>query len=206
MNSGRTNACLGTLLLLAAGAAGAADLDSLLQSLAREPPQTIAFVEANRSALLEHDLVVSGVLEYPAKGRLSRVVVEPYRERTDIDGSEVRIRREGKPERRFSLRRSAELGGLLSAFSALLAGDRAALEVSFEPAVEFRPDGWQLDLVPRQAGRQDRVGKVRVQGTGDEPACIAVMMRDGSVATRILLGAAADDPSTGGCDWVPLEE
>jgi Outer membrane lipoprotein carrier protein LolA-like len=206
MNSGRTDAGLGALLLLAAGAAGAADLDSLLRSLAREPPQTIAFVETNRSDLLEHDLVVSGVLEYPARGRLSRVVAEPYRERTDIDGSEVRIQREGKPERRFSLQRSAELGGLLSAFSALLAGDRAALEASFEPTVEFRPGGWQLDLVPRQAGRQDRVGRVRVQGTGAEPACIAVMMRDGSVATRILLGAAVADAPTAGCDLVPREE
>lgn len=206
MNSGRTDACLGAWLLLAAGTAGAADLDSLLQSLAREPPQTIKFVETSRSALLEHDLVVSGVLEYPAKGRLSRVVVEPYRERTDIEGGGVRIQREGRPERRFSLRRSTGLGGLLSAFSALLAGDRAELEANFEPAVEFRPDGWQLDLVPRQAARQDRVGSVRVEGTGDEPACIAVMTRDGNVATMILLGAAADDPSTGGCDWVPREK
>ena len=206
MNSGRTDACLGALLLLAAGAAEAADLDSLLLALAREPPQTIAFVETNRSGLLEHDLVVSGVLKYPARGKLSRVVTEPYRERTDIDGSEVRIQREGKPDRRFSLRRSVELGGLLAAFSALLAGDRAALEASFEPTVEFRPDGWRLDLVPRQAGRQDRVGRVRVQGTGAEPACIAVMMRDGNVATRILLGAAVDDPSTGGCDRISRED
>jgi Outer membrane lipoprotein carrier protein LolA-like len=206
MISGLVEACLGGLVALAAGVAGAKDLDSLLESLAREPPQAIPFVEIHHSPLLEHDLVVSGTLEYPAKGRLSRVVEEPYRERTDIDGSDVRIQREGHPERRFSLRRSAELGGLLSAFSALLGGDRATLEASFEPTVEFRPGGWQLDLVPKHGGRQDRVDRIRVQGIGNEPYCIDVLMRDGGAASRIRLGTAAKDPQAGGCTGAAGEE
>ena len=119
------------------------------------------------------------------KEQLSRVVTEPYRERTDIDGSDVRIEREGLPERRFSLRRSAELGGLLAAFASLLAGDRKALEGSFETTVEFLPGGWQLDLVPRQAGRRDRIGRIRVRGVGDTPACIAVVLQDGSTSSVV---------------------
>jgi hypothetical protein len=206
MTSGLVESCLGGLVALAVGAAGATDLASLLESLAREPPQTIPFVEIHHSSLLEHDLVVSGTLEYPAKGRLSRVVEEPYLERTDVDGSDVTIQREGRPERRFSLRRSAELGGLLSAFSALLAGDRATLEAGFEPTVVFRPDGWQLDLVPKHGGRQDRVDRIRVQGVGNEPTCIAVLMRDGGAVTRIRLGTAAEDPQGGGCNGVSGEE
>jgi len=206
MISGLADACLGCLLLFAAAGAGGPDLDSLLKSLAREPPQKIAFVETHASPLLDQDLVVSGVLEYRGKGQLSRVVTEPYRERTDIDGSDVRIQREGLPERRFSLRRSAELGGLLAAFSSLLAGDRTALESSFETTVEFQPSSWQLDLVPRQAGRRDRVGRIRVRGVGDAPACIAVVLQDGSTSSVIQLGTAASDPGrppAEGCRAVP---
>ncbi len=176
------------MLVLAANAAGAADLDSLLRSLAREPPQSIAFIETHASPLLEGELVVSGELEYRGDGKLSRVVNAPYHERIDIDGTDVRIQREGRPERRFSLRRSAELGGILSAFSALLSGDRAVLESSFEPTVEFRPDGWELDLAPRQA---DHIGRIRVWGKGDAPSCIAVLASDGSMATMIQLGMDA---------------
>lgn len=202
MTSGRAEACLGCLLLVSAGAAGAADLDSLLQSLAREPPQTIAFVETHTSQLLERQLVVSGMLEYKGNGKLSRVVTVPYRERIDIDGSDVRIQREGRPERRFSLRRGTELSGVLSAFSALLAGDRTALEASFELTAEFLAGGWQLDLVPKKSGRKDRIGEIRVRGEGDAPACLAVLGPDGSAATVIRLGAAAHDgelPYPAGC-------
>ncbi len=178
--------------MLASAAAGATDLDSLLRSLAREPPQTIAFVETRRSPLLTQDVVVSGVLEYRGTAQLSRVVTEPYRERIDIDGSDVRIQRDGRPERRFSLRRSADLGSLLPAFSALLTGDRPALEAGFETSVEFLPDGWRLDLVPRRAGRQDRIEVIRVRGEGDAPTCIAVM-QDGATSAVIRLGSAAND-------------
>jgi Outer membrane lipoprotein carrier protein LolA-like len=202
MISGLVDACFGCWLALSAAATGGPNLDSLLASLAREPPQKIAFVETHRSPLLERDLVVSGVLEFRGKDSLSRIVTEPYQERTDIDGSDVRIQREGRPERRFSLRRSQELGGMLSAFSSLLAGDRAALESVFDPSVEFAAGGWRLDLVPRQSGRQDRVAKIRVTGAGDAPACIAVLMQDGSATTVIRLGEtnpAAEAADSGAC-------
>lgn len=192
MISGRAERCFGGVLVLASAAAGAADLDSLLQSLAREPPQAIAFVETRSSPLLTQDVVVSGVLEYRGAGQLSRVVTVPYRERIDIDGSDVRIERDGRPERRFSLRRSAELGSLLPAFSALLTGDRPALEARFEISVEFRADRWRLDLVPKSTGKPDRIEVIRVRGAGNTPTCI-VVMQDGRTASVIRLGASAKD-------------
>lgn len=194
---GAVEACLGALLLLASGAGDVAELDALLASLARQPPQTIAFVETHRSPLLEGDLVVSGELEYRGPGRLSRIVTAPTRERTDIDGTDVRIQREGRPERRFSLRHSAELGGLLSAFSALLAGDRAALEESFTPRLERGPEGWQLDLVPRSMQAGDRIERIRVRGRGDAPASIEIVTKDGTAGSIIRLGEQARVPGEG---------
>jgi hypothetical protein len=209
MISGLADAALSAWLLLAAGPAGASGLDGLLRSLAREPPQTIGFVETHRSPLLDQDLAVSGELEYHGPGRLSRVVNEPYRERTDIDGADVRIRREGRPERRFSLRRSAELGGLMTAFSALLSGDRAALEAAFELRAEIRPGGWRIDLVPRRQAAQGRVEKVVVHGEGDTPACIALWTERAGTVTVIRLGAAAKDPghpAAQGCGFASRDQ
>jgi Outer membrane lipoprotein carrier protein LolA-like len=194
MISGLADALIGSWLYLAAAGVAPADLDSLLAALAREPPQSIAFVEIHTSPLLEHDLVVAGSLEYGGSGKLSRVVTNPYRERTDIEGGEVRIQRDGRPERRFPLRRNRELGDVLSAFSALLAGDRVSLERSFEAVLELQPAGWELDLAPRNAGKENRISRIRVRGVGGEPACITVVTREGKTATEILVGAAASDP------------
>jgi hypothetical protein len=193
MISGLVEACLAGWLLLAANGTEASSVDRLLRSLARQPPQTVPFVEMHRSPLLDEDLVVSGELEYRGPGRLSRVVTAPYHERTDIDGTDVRIHREGRPERRFSLRRSAELGSLMSAFSALLGGNRTALEQVFEPRLVIQADGWQLDLVPRAGVTQGDVEKIVVQGKDDTPACISLWMRSGGQATVIRLGDAAQN-------------
>lgn len=197
MNSGLARACLGCCLGLLAAAASATDLDDLLASLARDPPQSIVFVETHRSPLLERELVVSGVLEYRGKDALSRIVMEPYRERTDIDGSDVRIRREGRPERRFSLRHGEDPVGMLMAFSALLAGDRAALDADFEASTVMAAGGWRLDLVPRHADRGGRIASIRVTGVDDAPACIAVLAQDGSATTVIRLGNSALDAAPG---------
>ena len=188
MISGLLEACLGCWLSLTASGAAGGDLDALLAALAREPPQSIAFTETHRSRLLKSDLEVSGVLEYRGRHSLSRVVTEPYRERTDIEGSDVRIQREGRPERRFSLRRSEALGGMLSAFSSLLSGDRVALESAFDTSVADEGGGWRLDLVPRQRDPANPVARIRVTGTGGAPACIAVLAEDGASATIIRLG------------------
>lgn len=198
MISGLVEACLGCWLALSASAAGPTDLDELLASLTRRPPQSIAFIETHRSPLLVRELVVSGVLEYRGVGSLSRIVTEPYRERTDIDGGEVRIRRDGRPERRFSLRQGEELGGMLTAFSSLLAGDRRALEAAFEISAIFDAGGWKLDLVPRQTDQTGRAAKIRVTGVGDAPGCIAVMAADGSATTVIGLGDSTSS-ATAGC-------
>jgi hypothetical protein len=60
--------------------------------------------------------------------------------------------------------------------------------------------------VPKHGGRQDRVDRIRVQGIGNEPYCIDVLMRDGGAASRIRLGTAAKDPQAGGCNGAAGEE
>jgi Outer membrane lipoprotein carrier protein LolA-like len=196
MISGRVSATVAALLLVPAiGAVEAptASLDSLLAMLARQPPQSIAFSEVHTSALLNRELIVGGTLEYAGPGKLSRVVTTPYSERTDIDGDLVRISRADGSERRFSLKHAPELGGLLTGFTALLAGDRAALEREFEIAVAGDRTAWQVTLTPRSNRVRARIERVSVHGTGDVPACIVTRSKDARAETELLLGTAAAD-------------
>ncbi len=195
MISGPAKALLWIALAAAPTAAPAAsadsrDLDTLLAALARDPPQSIPFAEFHASRLLKEELVVTGTLEYAGTGKLARVVTAPYQERTDIDGDLVRIERADRPARRFSLARAPELGGLLLGISALLSGDRAALEREFGVVQRAAGDAWQLELTPRQATAGVVASTLRVRGAADAPRCLTVL-RDGRVASELLFGEAA---------------
>lgn len=198
MISGRASGALLSLILTAPAAAQAYDIDTLLAALAREPPQSIAFTEIHSSALLDREFVVSGTLDYTGSGKLSRVVTAPYAERTDIDGDSVRIYRADRPERHFSLKRAPDLGGLLTGFSAILDGDRAALEREFELALVDGAMGWQLTLKPKNSRSRARIMAIRVRGTGDAPACIVTVAIDGNAASEVLLGSAAGEAEMAG--------
>jgi hypothetical protein len=182
--------------VLASAAEPVSSIESLLTALARAPPQAIAFTELRSSALLEGELIVSGTLEYSAPGKLSRIVMQPFEERTDIDGDEVRITHADRPERRFSLRRAPELRGLLTSFSAILGGDHAALEREFELSLATAEAGWQLTLIPRSKRARASIGSIRVRGAGDTPACIAID-GNGGQSTALLLGAVAGPDAAG---------
>ncbi len=196
MISGRASAIPVWLVTAAAAVADAqsADVDSLLASLVREPPQKIEFVEVRSSTLLERELVLKGMLEYRGRGKLSRTVSTPYVERTDIDGDAIRILRPNRPERSFSLGRAPGLGGFLTGLVAILGGDREALEREFELSLADGETGWQLKLVPRSKEVRARVESIRLRGSGAAPLCIVTVAKGGGSMTELLLGEAATNP------------
>ncbi len=199
MISGRASATLLWLALSAAGAASlrSAELDSLLASLVRDPPQTIEFLELRNSALLEEELEIRGTLEYRGSGNLTRTVSTPLSERTDIDGDVIRIQRGNRPERVFSLARAPGLGGFLTGLTSILAGDREALEREFELSLAGAETDWELTLVPRSAEVRARLEAIRLHGAGSTPLCIVTTTKAGATDTVLLLGEAAttSDPA-----------
>jgi hypothetical protein len=156
------------------------DLDGLLKSLARPAPATVGFSEARYSRLLTRPLTVSGEMSVPAAETLVRRIDSPYRETMTITSTQVRIEREGDQVRVLPLQRAPELRGLLQAFGALLAGDRATMEKYF--AIDLQRDGssWILALKPLEKRAQQKLGVLTMSGRGAEPRCLVMRPPDGS--------------------------
>ncbi|MFT4247250.1 MAG: hypothetical protein QM581_04305 [Pseudomonas sp.] len=173
-----------------AAAADGLDATAIVRALARPAPSATAFVELRGSALLRQPLRVSGEYRRPDADTLVREVRAPYRETTTIRGGQATIEREGKPAQRFELARVPELAGLQASFSALLAGDVAALQHQYRVQASGDPRAWTLNLQPQDAALARRVRQVTLHGVGDELRCIETLPARGD-AQRTLLGGAA---------------
>ncbi len=191
MGTGRSRWVAPALAWLALTPAQAAALDpfALAAKLARPAPASIRFVEARYSSLLVTPLTVSGQLGYPGAGTLERRVEQPFHELTTIRGEDVAVQREGEHPVRFSLKRAPELRGMLSSFSALLAGDRAMLERTFTLSAQGSEANWRLSLTPLDPRMRERLSQVQVDGSGDAPRCLTLAEPDGD-ASIMLLGDA----------------
>lgn len=169
------------------------EVDALIARLAKPSPATVAFTEVRFSRLLREPLIVSGELGYSGPASLDRRVATPYREHTAIRGGSVKVEREGEKPRSFALKHAPELRGLLSGFSAMLAGDTAALRQSFSVKMTGDDSAWMLELIPTDAKARRRLQEIEVTGHQGEPRCFSMMTADGA-SSVLLLGATASEP------------
>jgi hypothetical protein len=169
------------------------DADALIARLAKPAPATIEFTEVRFSRLVREPLIVSGELGYSGPNSLDRRVTTPYRENTSIRGESVKVEREGEKPRSFALKHAPELRGLLTGFSAMLAGDAAALRQTFTVNATGNDVAWTLELVPPDTKLGRRLRSIEVTGAHAEPRCFSMQTADGANSI-LLLGAAAKDP------------
>ena len=171
----------------------------MVASLRRPVPADTAYAEVRFVHVLRRPMVLRGELHYGGTGQLGKRVDMPYRETMTIAGTDVRVQREGRDERRFSLERAPELGALLSGFSALLGGDAQALSRDFAVETTRRGENWQLELTPRSPALVRQLSAMIVDGRGNEPQCFSLREADGDSST-MLLGSLAQaglgDPPT----------
>ncbi len=181
------SALLALFPMMASGAT--TDPGALLARIARPAPATTPFVEVRFSSLLATPLVASGELQYRSADALDKRIDHPYHEQMTIRGPDVRVVREGEAPRHFSLKRVPELRGMLSAFGALLSGDRSALERLFQLNLSEDGVAWTLKLTPRDGRVRKRLRGILVTGRDDSPRCLTVTEADGD-ASVMLLGNA----------------
>ena len=170
---------------------GATDPAELLARIARPAPATTPFVEVRFSGLLATPLVVSGELQYRSADILGRRIDHPYHEQMEISGGNVTVTRESEAPRHFSLKRVPELRGMLSAFGAILGGDRSALERYFTLGLTSEDDSWTLVLTPRDDRARKRLREVVITGRADTPRCLTLTETDGDSSVMLLADTAA---------------
>lgn len=166
---------------------------ALIARLARPAPADTAYTEVRFVSLLKQPLVLHGQLHYGGDGELGKRVDAPYRETTTISAGRVDVARAGKPVQHFSLDRAPELQVLLSAFSALLGGDAAALSRFYAIDASQSGAGFRVTLTPRSADVGKHLREFIVDGSGSEPRCFTLRQTDGDDSV-MLLGPAAAAP------------
>jgi hypothetical protein len=190
----------GLMLSLCANASApedAAMARELVTSLGRPAPARTPFAEARFMKMLDQPLVVSGQLAWLGDDRLERQVEHPNREVSTIADGEVTQQREGREPRRFSLARAPQLQILLDSFVALLAGNSARLEQSFDVKHSANDAGrWTLTLTPRDAKLARTVSRIEIDGRGNQPRCMRMQEADGDLAVDLLGDLAAKMPAT----------
>ncbi len=103
----------------------------------------------------------------------------------------MRVTRDGESPRTFALKRAPELGGLLSSFAGLLAGDAAAVGQKFSVIANGSDEAWALELAPLDAGGRRGLQQILVSGMNNEVRCFAMLGADGATSV-MLLGAEAE--------------
>ena len=182
------------IVMLMLGAAGAAaapapDAAAIIEMAAARPGEQVPFTEERQNELLSEPLVFEGYVAMQDDGTLLRVVERPFQETATIDGEQATLTRDGRT-RRVDLDRPGRGGAYLRTLYALLRGDAAALESSFDLEVSGERESWQLVLTPSQRALERWLERIVVSGSGDMVKIIR-MEREGGAWQEMRLRRSA---------------
>jgi hypothetical protein len=156
-------------------------LTALLAALRQDSAATADFTESRSLAYLTEPVIVQGQLTYSPNGRLERLVTQPEHEKMVIEGNLLTIEQNPKdPPIRVLLKDHPPLQAFVAALRALLGGDRAALEASFQST--FAPGGgdWRLTLTPKNPALASAVAKIEAVGQAGSLAGIEIAESNGN--------------------------
>jgi outer membrane lipoprotein-sorting protein len=167
-------------LLLCSGLSQAAswDIDQLMHNLALTRSGHATFVEKKTLALLDQPVTSSGELLYAAPDRLEKRTIKPKVENMLVDGNNLVIER-GKKTYHLQLSDYPELAAFIDSIRGTLAGDRKALERTYQLSLEGNSVNWTLQLIPNNARMQQVISRIRIMGAGDEVRSIDIAQTDG---------------------------
>ena len=164
---------LAGFLTIAAPAASATDLGTILKSGAVEPPARVGFQEERHNPMFREPMVLTGYLEYLEPGTLRKVIEDPFAEDILVEGDHVIVSRDGET-RTLPLNRSRALKIILGAIEALLAGNQTRLEESFEFYLSGSDDAWALRMTPLSESVGKRLTAIQVTGTDQSASSIRI--------------------------------
>ena len=173
------------LLTLAMGAMPAAhsvddppELDRLMALLAQRRHGEADFREQKYLSMLTQPLESAGVLIYDAPDHLEQRTTLPHPQSVVLEHG-VATMQIGKRRRVLRLADYPQLAPLIDSIRATLAGDRAALESSFELGFSGTLDHWQLRLQPRDPRLAATLTRIDMRGDRDAVREVQVLQSDG---------------------------
>ncbi len=161
------------------------DIDQLMHSLAQTRSAQARFVEKKTIAILDQPVESSGELLYTAPDRLEKRTVKPKLETMVIEGDKLEIER-GRQKIKLQLQAYPELGAFIDSIRGTLAGDRKALERSYQLSLEGSAQAWTLKLVPVGSKMKQVVAVIRLTGVRDEIRSIDVTQVDGDSSLMLI--------------------
>ncbi len=173
-----------SLSLILAGAlpslSHAADwgIDQLMHALAQTRAGHARFIETKSIAMLDQPVESSGELFYTAPDTLEKRTVKPKPETMLVEGDNLVIER-GRQKYRLQLQDYPELAAFIDSIRGTLAGDRKALERTYQLSLEGSASAWTLQLVPINAKMKQVVARIRISGVRDEVRSIDISQTDG---------------------------
>jgi outer membrane lipoprotein-sorting protein len=186
----RTVIAAGLWLALSSALAADWDLQQLMDSLARHKSGRATFVETRRLAVLSQPIESSGELVYVAPDKLEKRTLKPRPESMVVDGDALTVER-GNRKYQVQLQAYPELAAFIDSIRGTLAGDRKALERSYQLAMSGTADNWVLQLTPIDERMKAVVQRIRIGGVRDQVRSIDIMQADGDSSRMVIEPSAA---------------
>jgi len=153
-------------------------IEQLMQSLARVNASQASFVETKSIAMLDKPVESSGLLFYRAPDRLEKRTLKPRLESMLLDQDTLTVEQRGK-KRDLSLQRYPEIAAFIDSIRGTLAGDRKALERSYQLTLSGDEQQWRLALLPIDPKMQQAVAKISITGSANVLRTIMIKQADG---------------------------
>ena len=177
---------IGLSIALASSAAWAADapedgwsLDRLMAGMRQVRTQSAHFVELKTVHLLTRPLRATGTLTYVAPDKLEKITLTPAPETIRLDGGMLSGRRADGEEFSVDIDSHEEIAALVEGIRSTLGGDLATLQRHYEIAFGADGEHWRIDLTPKARRVREKVGNIRIQGSGTAIGAIIVSEKDG---------------------------
>jgi hypothetical protein len=152
-----------------------------------------SFSEEKHIALLARPLRSTGTLYFERTRGMARLTQTPAAERVVLSTTTLRIEKGGRVEE-VPVDKSKTLRGFALILPAILRGDRASLEATFDLELDGVAKGdWSLTLLPKDPALCGLLRQVVVTGKGAEVKALRVEEASGDTTETRLSGIARND-------------
>lgn len=164
-------------------------IEQLMQALSSISASQASFTETKSIAMLDQPVESSGLLFYRAPDRLEKRTLKPKAESMRLELDTLTLEQRGK-KRALSLQRYPEIAAFIDSIRATLAGDRKALQRSYQLTLSGDEQDWRLNLLPIDPKMQRALAKISISGSGNVLRSIAIQQSDGDSSLMIITPVA----------------